>query len=85
MRRIQQVCRECGCTDRFGCQSDEAGPCWWVEDDLCSHCKSGIECDRAAREERILAADMDGDEDAKEAVIAELESLILAAMEPQAN
>jgi hypothetical protein len=27
-------CRECGCTDTFGC----AEGCEWVEDDLCSAC-----------------------------------------------
>ena len=32
-----RACRECGCTQTQACV-DERGPCWWVEDDLCSHC-----------------------------------------------
>lgn len=31
-------CRACGCTDDDACVDAELGPCWWVEDDLCSHC-----------------------------------------------
>jgi hypothetical protein len=29
-----RACRECGCTDEFGCD----GGCWWVGPDLCSSC-----------------------------------------------
>jgi hypothetical protein len=32
-----QRCRECGCTDARACMTD-AGPCWWIEPDLCSAC-----------------------------------------------
>lgn len=32
-------CRACGCTDNNACQSFLTGPCWWVEEDLCSACK----------------------------------------------
>lgn len=35
------VCRECGCTDDNACvlgDDDDAYPCHWVEDDLCSGC-----------------------------------------------
>lgn len=31
------ACRECGCTDDRACVT-EAGPCHWVEPDLCSAC-----------------------------------------------
>lgn len=30
-------CRECGCTDERACWTLE-GPCYWVEEDLCSAC-----------------------------------------------
>ena len=32
------TCRVCGCWELDACWDDEAGPCWWVEEDLCSHC-----------------------------------------------
>lgn len=32
------TCRECGCWEFSACWDDEAGACWWVEPDLCSHC-----------------------------------------------
>lgn len=31
-------CRICGCTENNACITDR-GPCWWVEDDLCSACE----------------------------------------------
>ena len=31
------VCRVCGCWEYAAC-SDDCGECWWVDDDLCSHC-----------------------------------------------
>lgn len=34
----ERRCRVCGCTDTTACLHPEHGPCWWVEDDLCSHC-----------------------------------------------
>lgn len=33
----ERACRKCGCTDTRACVTD-AGPCHWVEDDLCSAC-----------------------------------------------
>lgn len=33
-----RACRECGCTDEFGCD----GGCWWVEADLCSACVAPV-------------------------------------------
>lgn len=36
-----RFCRECGCTDFDACVHAEHGACWWVEPDLCSHCKFG--------------------------------------------
>jgi|GEM_PF-1853820 len=35
---IFRRCRVCGCTETNACVHPEAGPCWWVEADLCSHC-----------------------------------------------
>lgn len=34
---IGQRCRVCGCSDFDACMTDD-GPCWWVEEDLCSGC-----------------------------------------------
>ena len=31
-------CRRCGCWDFDACGSERLGACWWVEEDLCSHC-----------------------------------------------
>ena len=40
MRKVKKEsprkCRVCGCTDNKACP----GGCYWVEDDLCSRCKS---------------------------------------------
>lgn len=55
---MPQTCRECGCTDNRACLSEEFGPCWWVEVDLCSHCEMGIECDRCGEQERALIRQM---------------------------
>lgn len=33
----ENACRECGCTEHQACMT-EAGPCHWVEPDLCSAC-----------------------------------------------
>ncbi|MBX3447537.1 MAG: hypothetical protein KF765_12355 [Parvibaculaceae bacterium] len=30
-------CRVCGCTQENACQTED-GPCFWLEDDLCSGC-----------------------------------------------
>ncbi|PFG16308.1 hypothetical protein ATK74_0842 [Propionicimonas paludicola] len=32
-----RVCAGCGCTDDNACVTRE-GPCWWINDDLCSAC-----------------------------------------------
>lgn len=37
-----RACRACGCTDAAACITD-AGPCWWVEGDLCSACAPGAD------------------------------------------
>ncbi|HRH61656.1 MAG TPA: hypothetical protein PL045_13855, partial [Chitinophagaceae bacterium] len=34
----KRACRECGCTENNACYHPELGACWWVEQDLCSHC-----------------------------------------------
>ncbi len=34
-----RVCRICGCHDRDACMHPEHGNCYWVEKNLCSHCK----------------------------------------------
>lgn len=33
----EDKCRVCGCTWNNACMTEQ-GPCWWVEDDLCSAC-----------------------------------------------
>ena len=38
---LVRTCRGCGCTDHAACLT-MAGPCWWVDDDLCSRC-AGID------------------------------------------
>lgn len=30
-------CRACGCTQNAACMTEE-GPCYWIEEDLCSAC-----------------------------------------------
>ena len=32
------ACRVCGCSWNDACHSEKDGSCWWVADDLCSHC-----------------------------------------------
>ena len=48
-------CRVCGCWELNACWHKELGPCWWVESDLCSHCKSKADAVTAASTERIAA------------------------------
>ncbi len=38
----EQKCRECGCTndDCRACIKKTGSPCYWVEPDLCSACKT---------------------------------------------
>lgn len=31
-------CVTCGCTDQRGCWDEALGSCWWVAENLCSHC-----------------------------------------------
>lgn len=33
-------CRQCGCSENDPCIHQQYGPCWWIEEDLCSHCKN---------------------------------------------
>ena len=37
------VCRECGCWDWNACVDARDGPCWWVEQNLCSVCASRLQ------------------------------------------
>lgn len=34
----ERSCRKCGCTHFNPCTDPDLGNCWWVEEDLCSHC-----------------------------------------------
>ncbi len=34
----ERACRRCGCTQYNACVDRRLGPCWWVDEDLCSHC-----------------------------------------------
>lgn len=36
---LERTCRACGCTEPNACINHVDGACWWVEPDLCSHCK----------------------------------------------
>lgn len=36
---LVRTCRVCGCTENDACYHPKGGSCWWVEADLCSHCK----------------------------------------------
>lgn len=47
-----RTCRVCGCTDSTACV-DDRGPCWWVETDLCSHCRPSGGCGGTGQGERI--------------------------------
>lgn len=39
MNQPVRTCRACGCTEEFACTNHVDGSCWWVEDNLCSHCQ----------------------------------------------
>ena len=39
----ERTCRACGCTDHAACVDPVLGPCWWVEEGLCSHCRMANE------------------------------------------
>lgn len=36
---IPRHCRVCKCSERNACHHAELGACWWVAEDLCSHCE----------------------------------------------
>ncbi len=38
----ERICLQCGCTENDACFNIDHGPCWWVGQCLCSHCKLGI-------------------------------------------
>ncbi|HXR84310.1 MAG TPA: ASCH domain-containing protein [Hanamia sp.] len=33
-----EICLQCGCTGEDACVHPDFGPCWWEEENLCSHC-----------------------------------------------
>ena len=37
------TCRGCGCWEYGACYDVDAGACWWIEADLCSHCGPTLE------------------------------------------
>ena len=39
----EQVCRECGYSDRNACADALDGPNWWIEEDLCSACAAQMQ------------------------------------------
>lgn len=55
----EQRCRVCGCTNETPCVDDAGQPCWWVGDDLCSHCeyKQRMTAARAERESLQVETD----------------------------
>ena len=38
----EQICLKCGCTENDACISKDFGPCWWADENLCSHCAEGV-------------------------------------------
>ena len=34
--------RVCGCWNYNACWYEDLGGCWWVEEDLCSHCHHAL-------------------------------------------
>lgn len=36
--KYMQVCKICGCTETTACFHPKIGPCFWIQEDLCSHC-----------------------------------------------
>lgn len=40
----EKKCRSCGCTWDNACIT-EYGPCWWLEEDLCSACSEQLNGD----------------------------------------
>ena len=39
---MKQSCKICGCTETDPCYHPELGLCWWVANDLCSHCQKEL-------------------------------------------
>ena len=35
---VTNICKKCGCADLDACVNAAGSSCWWVQDDLCSHC-----------------------------------------------
>lgn len=35
----ERTCRACGCTQHNACVNHVDGACWWISEDLCSHCQ----------------------------------------------
>ena len=56
----ERRCRVCKCAENSPCLDEEHGPCWWVEEDLCSHCAMGLDCDHAGATEQQLRREMNG-------------------------
>jgi hypothetical protein len=54
----------CGCTEDDACNHPGFGPCWWVEPDLCSHCRM-IATGELEREEVEQPADRVNQSDAQ--------------------
>ena len=40
-----RICRGCGCWDWNACADMHDGPCWWVEEDLCSVCTARLQAE----------------------------------------
>lgn len=55
------ICKECGCSDFNACQSPSLGPCWWVEERLCSHCANKVADAVRPADKLKLFADLETD------------------------
>lgn len=38
----KQKCRDCGCTQDNACVDKDGNACYWVEENLCSNCKTYV-------------------------------------------
>lgn len=38
----EQTCKKCGCTENNACVDKDGVSCYWVEDNLCSECKTFV-------------------------------------------
>ena len=52
-----RICRGCGCWDWNACVDMHDGPCWWVEEDLCSVCAARMRGDADPACSGLLAED----------------------------